>query len=134
MKKRIGVWVDRRRAVIVTVGQGDEQVQIVASPLETAGAAKGRSQHGQHDIVPDAVQLNQETVYLKKYYNEIVDQVKDADYLMLMGPGEARVELRNALEQRSLGYKILEVKPAEKMTDREAMLAVRDYYAGHQLP
>lgn len=134
MKKRIGIWVDRRRAVIVTVGQGEEQVQVVVSPLETAGVTKGRSQHGQHDIVPDAVQLNQESLYLKKYYNDIVDQVKGADYLMLMGPGEARVELRNALEQRSLGYKILEVKPADKMTDREAMLAVRDYYAGHQLP
>ncbi|HEY9069234.1 MAG TPA: hypothetical protein VIV61_03200 [Candidatus Ozemobacteraceae bacterium] len=134
MKKRIGIWVDRRRAVIVTVGQGEEQVQVVASPLEGTGAPKGRSQHGQHDIVPDAAQLNQESLYLKKYYNDIVELVKGADYLMLMGPGEARVELRNALEQRSLGYKILEVKPADKMTDREAMLAVRDYYAGHQLP
>ncbi|HQG29251.1 MAG TPA: hypothetical protein PLY73_11940, partial [Candidatus Ozemobacteraceae bacterium] len=93
MKKRIGIWVDRRRAIIVTVGQGEELVRVVTSPLEGAGAPKGRSQHGQHDIVADAAQLNQETIYLKKYYNEIVDQVKDADYLMLMGPGEARVEL-----------------------------------------
>jgi len=133
MKKQVGVWVDHRKAVIVTIGQNEEAVHVVHSAIETrdssAGESRSRSQHGQQDIVGDNSLQNQSSVYLKKYYNDIVSYISNADYIILMGPGEAKIELRNSIEGRSMGHKILEVRPADKMTDREITLEVRAYFA-----
>lgn len=133
MKKQVGIWVDHRKAVIVTAGQGEEKVQVIHSGLETqgqqAGESRPRSEHGQQDKHADDTIQNQATVHLKKFYNDIGAYIKDFDYIMLMGPGEARIELRNTLEARSMGHKILEVRPADKLTDREITLEVRAYFA-----
>ena len=68
-------------------------------------------------------------MHLKKYYNDIASYMKNADYIMLMGPGEARDELRKNLDRRMMREKILAVEPAEKMTDREVAARVRAFYA-----
>ncbi len=127
MKKRIGVWLDRRKAIIVTLGENGETMQVVHSSLEAHGhPAVGT---GAQDIVDEDSVQRQSSVQLKKYYEDIVSNIKAADYIMLMGPGEARVELRNNLERRMMGEKVLAVEPAEKMTDREVAAKIRTFFA-----
>jgi len=132
MGKQVGVWVDHRKAVIVTIGQDEETIQVVHSLIEMQGPTYGsgaRPDYGQQDKYADDSLQNQSSMHLKKYYKNIAAYIKNADYIMLMGPGEAKIELRKNLDRRMMGYKILEVMPADKMTDREIALNVRAYYA-----
>ncbi|MBP7635036.1 hypothetical protein KBA41_12775 [Candidatus Ozemobacteraceae bacterium] len=130
MEKQIGVWVDHRKAVIVTIWEEKETVQIVHSSLETTGHPLGvASQYGGQDMQADDTLQRHSATYLKKFYADIASYVKNADSIMLMGPGEAKVELRKNLESRMMGDNIVEVIPADKLTEREVTLKVRAYYA-----
>lgn len=133
MEKKVGVWVDHRKAVIVTIGQDEETVQVVYSSIEThghpSGGSRSRSQSGPQDVLADDSLQRQSSMYLKKYYNDIASYIKNATAIMLMGPGEAKGELRKNLERRMMHDAIVEVRPADKMTDREIALDVRAYYA-----
>lgn len=130
MEKKIGVWVDHRKAVVVTIWEEKETVQIVHSSLETTGHPSDfGSQYGGQDMQADDFLQRHSTVCLKKFYNDVAGYVKNADSIMLMGPGEAKVELRKNLERRMMGDKIIEVMPADKLTEREVTLKVRAYYA-----
>jgi len=130
MDKQIGVWVDHRKAVIVTLWEEKETVQVVHSEIETTGRPSGvETQYGGQDMFSDDSLQRHSSVHLKKYYNDIAAYVKNADSIMLMGPGEAKVELHKSLERHMMGEKIVEVLPADKMTEREITLKVRDYYA-----
>lgn len=132
MERKIGVWVDHRKAVIVTLTRDQETVQIVSSGVETgthtAGGDGLRAQYGAQAMYADDTLQNKSAIQLKKYYNDIAAHLKNADAIMLMGPGEAKIELRNNLDRRMMGAKVLDVRPADKMTAREATLAVRAYY------
>lgn len=72
---------------------------------------------------------NKSSVHLKKYYNDIVAHLNNADSIMLMGPGEAKLELQRNLVRHMMGGKILDVRPADRMTVREVALDVRAWYA-----
>lgn len=132
MEKQVGVWVDHRTAVIVTIGEDKETVQVVHSLIEMQGYTSDgsglRPEYGQQDKHADDTLQNQSSVHLKKYYNDIAAHIKNADFIMLMGPGEAKVELRKNLERRMMNDKIVEVMPADKLTEREITLKVRAYY------
>ncbi|HOT29854.1 MAG TPA: hypothetical protein PLU72_16880 [Candidatus Ozemobacteraceae bacterium] len=130
MEKQIGVWVDHRKAVIVTIWEEKETVQIVRSSLETTGHPLGvASQYGGQDMQADDTLQRHSATYLKKFYADIASYVKNADSIMLMGPGEAKIELRKSLERRMMGDRIVDVMPADKLTEREVVLKVRAYYA-----
>ncbi|HNW33397.1 MAG TPA: hypothetical protein PKM25_00555 [Candidatus Ozemobacteraceae bacterium] len=133
MGKQVGVWVDRRKAVIVTIAQDEEVMQVVYSMIEThgrpSGGSRSRTLYGPQEVLADDSLQRQSSMHLKKYYNDIASYMKNADYIMLMGPGEARDELRKNLDRRMMREKILAVEPAEKMTDREVAARVRAFYA-----
>ncbi|HOY67830.1 MAG TPA: hypothetical protein PLP29_13165 [Candidatus Ozemobacteraceae bacterium] len=133
MEKKVGVWVDHRKAVIVTLTQDQETVHVISSEAETgahASAGDGpRAQYGAQAMYADDTLQNKSSIHLKKYYNDIVAHLNNADSIMLMGPGEAKLELQRNLVRHMMGGKILDVRPADRMTVREVTLDVRAWYA-----
>ncbi|MGZ3702462.1 MAG: hypothetical protein ACXWSD_11770, partial [Bdellovibrionota bacterium] len=65
----------------------------------------------------------------KQFYHQIVSKIGDVDELVLMGPGNAKSELkRYASKNKSLGEKIRDTIPADHMTDRQIAAKVRDFF------
>ena len=40
------------------------------------------------------------TGHLNKYYDEVIACIRDADSILILGPGEAKTELQERLEER----------------------------------
>ncbi len=101
MKTTIGLWIDHRKAVIVAVTDKGEEVKVIQSHVEKQ---LGRFE-GERSTTPYPAQLvpaddSQErdlTGHLDKYYDEVISSLRDAEVILIFGPGEAKDELLRPL-------------------------------------
>jgi stalled ribosome rescue protein Dom34 len=69
------------------------------------------------------------TGHLQKYYDEVVSTIRDADAILILGPGEAKGELKARLESAGLDGRIAGVTTVDKMTDRQLEAEVRQHFS-----
>jgi hypothetical protein len=84
------------------------------------GGAKGASAEDQRD--------RQFTDHLHKYYDRVVTCIRDADSILILGPGEAKGELKTRLEIEGLGGRIVGIETADKLTDHQIAAKVRQRF------
>ena len=63
---------------------------------------------------------------LEHYYDAVVACIRDADEILVMGPGEAKGELRACLEKHGIGDRVVGVETADRMTDHQVAARVRE--------
>lgn len=124
MKKEIGLWIDHRKAVIVTITDEGEEINKIESGMEkhvrfTNGTG---SQNGSSEDVRDRQFDN----HLNTYYDEVIAVIRDANSIRVFGPGEAKGELEKRLEREGLKARVLSVESADKMTDHQISAKVRE--------
>src|SRR4029079_7793681 len=68
------------------------------------------------------------TGHLNIYYDAVIACVREAESILIFGPGEAKGELKARLEKNKLGERIAAVKTTDKMTDRQISAKVREYF------
>jgi hypothetical protein len=132
MKKEVGLWIDHRKAVIVTIENEVEVTREVRSNMEkhvrfsNGGGSKEHmdSQGSSSEDVRD----RQFGDHLDTYYDGIISFVRDSDAIWIFGPGEAKVEFENRLKRDNLGTRVVGIETVDKMTDRQIAAKVRDYY------
>jgi stalled ribosome rescue protein Dom34 len=126
MKRQAGIWIDHREAFVVFIGEGAEQTQRIESGVEKHVRFSGRSasEEGSADDQRD----RQFAVHLDRYYDEVISHVRDAESILLFGPGEAKSEFKTRLASKGLGGRIVGVETVDKMTERQIAAKVRQYY------
>lgn len=128
MKTRVGLWIDHRRAVVVTVTDHGEEVSQIESGIE----AKLRPDQGRNANRPpgDDVQQRILTERQNEYYDAVIAAIRGAEAILVLGPGEAKTEFKGRLETHDLGGRIVGVEAADKLTDAQLAARVRGYFAG----
>lgn len=131
MKKQVGLWIDHRDAKIVMMspdpsdakrtGVTDTVLSGVEKHLRFSGAsAEDGSAEDQRD--------RQFASHLNKYYDEVIDYLHGADAIFIMGPGEAKGELKKRLVAKGQGERIVAVETVDKLTDRQIEAKVREHF------
>lgn len=131
--KKIGIWLDKEKAHVVTLKNDTENFETILSELDffhPKGGSGTKFKGGPQDVVQDSSYLERETHQLKKYFGIIAEKVKDADALALFGPAQAYEKLRKELElsHPQLAAKITSVVKVDSMTDNQVKALVRDFY------
>ncbi len=132
MRKEIGIWVDHRKAVIVTIENKAAVTREVLSNMEKHVRYSG----GDHENSSgDSSGSNAEDMQDRKfnnrlgnYYEALVTLIRDADSILIFGPGEAKAELKNQLVQDNLGGKIAAIETEDKMTVRQITAKVQMHF------
>jgi len=128
MKIEVGLWIDHRKAVIVTMGEKGGTIRQVQSNMEKHVRFSGRSsQVGSAEDMQDRKFGN----HLGRYYEGIISLIRGADSIWIFGPGEAKVELENCLKRDELGGRIVGVDTVNKMTDLQIAAKVRNHFQRH---
>jgi stalled ribosome rescue protein Dom34 len=125
LKKLAGLWIDHRKAVIVMVSDAGEETKEIGSNMEGNVHAPGRSraEESSTEDIRDRQFGNQ----LDRYYDEVVDAVRNADTILIFGPGEAKGELKKRLGHARIKGRVLEMETEDKMTDRQIAAKVREH-------
>ena len=114
MDKKVGLWIDRNKAVIVSLANNIEARKIITSDMEHYVLYS--------TVVPgDGSPENQRDrrfwTHLGEYYDAIVAYIRDASEIQVFGPDVAKYELQKHLESEGLAGNIVSMEDAEKMTD-----------------
>jgi stalled ribosome rescue protein Dom34 len=132
MNREVGVWIDHRQAVIVTLVDRGEEIRRVTSDVEKRVRYAGAS-HGSRDDTTEIRRDRQDRrfdVHLSRYYDEVIAGLRDADAILIVGPGEAKGELQKQLEGRALSERIAGIETADNMTDAQVAAKVREFFQG----
>jgi hypothetical protein len=133
MSEKAGIWIDHRNAVIVMVGPTEERIfgidSSVEKHLERSGDSPLKGRYEPLQVPPDDRRQMALTRELNAFYDAVVAAVRNAESLLIFGPGEAKGELKKRLEKNKLGGRISEVQTEDKMTDRRIAAKVREYFA-----
>jgi len=126
MKKQAGLWIDHRKAFVVFIGDGAEGTQSIESGMEKHVRFSGHAtaEDGSADDQID----RQYAAHLDKYYDNVIAHLGGAESIVILGPGEAKGELRKRLESKGFGKRIVGVETVDKMTDRQIVAKVLAHY------
>jgi hypothetical protein len=132
MRTNVGLWIDHRKAVIVAVTDKGEEIGLIISKVEKQHRRSGDSSlKGPHEPeqVPAEDSLQRAfTGHLNIYYDAVIASIRDAESILIFGPGEAKGELKQRLERNNLGGRIGGIETVDKMTDRQIAAKVRQHF------
>jgi hypothetical protein len=132
MKTTVGLWIDHRKAVIVALTDEAEEIKLIISKVEKQPGRPGgiRSKTSYESQLVDADDRHQKkfTGHLNIYYDAVIACIRDAESILIFGPGEAKGELKKRLERNNLSGRIVGIETIDKMTDRQIAAKVRQYF------
>jgi hypothetical protein len=125
MKKNMGLWIDHRKALIVSVmGEEEESKEIISEMEKHVRFSGDSSEDGPAEDMRDRQFGN----HLSTYYDEVILAIRDADSILILGPGEAKGELEARLNHARPDARIVSLEAADKMTDRQIAAKVRQHF------
>jgi stalled ribosome rescue protein Dom34 len=132
MKKQIGLWIDRREAIIVILTEGEEEIMHITSSSEKLAREPGSSHSTNSEgLIGFTVEDQRDRKYtnrLNKYYDEVISVIHGADAIQIFGPGEAKGELEKRIGRVGLKARMPATEVTDKMTDRQISAKVREHF------
>jgi len=132
MRTRVGLWIDHRKALVITVTDEEEEIELIISKVEKQLRRSGDSPlKGPYDpLQVPAADSRQKTFtgHLNIYYDAVIACIRNAESILIFGPGEAKDELKKRLERNNLGGRIAGIETVDKMTDHQIAAKVRQYF------
>ena len=124
MKRKVGIWIDHRKTVIVSVTDKGEETSLIRSDMEKHARYSGSPQEDSAEDQRDV----RFTGHLNKYYDHVISCIRDAESILIFGPGEAKIELEKRLAGEALSGRVVAIETADKMTDRQIAARVRQHF------
>ena len=132
MKREVGLWIDHRKAVIVTIENDVEVTLEIRSNIEKhvrfSSGSRSKSPNNPQGSTAEDVRDRQFGDHLGLYYEGVISFIRDADSIWIFGPGEAKGELEKSLRLEGLGDHIVGVATVGKMTNPQITAKVRSRY------
>jgi DNA-binding transcriptional regulator LsrR (DeoR family) len=76
----------------------------------------------------DDVRQRELASHLNIYYDEVISCIREAESILILGPGEAKGELKKRLEKDNLSRRIVGIKTSDKMTEKQIVALVRGHF------
>lgn len=125
MNQYVGIWIDHRKAVIVSVS-GDG---ITTNTL-TSGVESHPRYTEQQDSGGEKRYEERRAQQLDRYYADVIGRIAQPKAVLICGPGEAKLELKARLRQSAaLSATTIEITTADKLTDPQIVTMVKAHFA-----
>lgn len=132
MKNNAGIWIDHRNALIVFITGDKVEIKTITSNVEKQlGRIEGVRSLAPFErqmVLGDDIQERIFTNSIEKFFDEVYSVIKNAESVLIFGPGEAKGELKKYIEKKYKGNLVIGVESVDKMTDRQVIAKVRKYF------
>lgn len=133
MSKQLGLWIDHRQATIVAVTETGEETSEILSEVEKqlrrSGDSPLKGTYEALQVPADDSRQKSRTGELDTYYDEVIAHIRDADSILIIGPGVAKHELQKRMEKNRLEDKIVAVETVDNLTEPQIVAKVRQHFA-----
>ena len=123
MSRDVGIWIDHKKAVIVSIVEGQVTTRTLESDVGAhphysgfhgGGEKKYEDRHNQG---------------LDRYFDDVIGQLGEPDAVLLFGPGEAKLQLKDRLLRSKVSSEsIVAVESTDKLTDPQIVAKVKEHY------
>lgn len=132
MTTKAGIWIDHRKAVIVTLSPQGEHTRHIVSNVEKhperTGDSPLKGPYEARQVPADDSRQRALTGELNIFYDAVIAAIRDYGTFLIFGPGEAKGELHKRLLKMKLGGRVAAVQTEDKMTDRQVIAKVRTHF------
>jgi hypothetical protein len=126
------LWIDHKKAVIVVVTDKGEEIKLTISKAEKQpgryGGVRTTARYEKQILADDSLERTF-MGHLNIYYDAVISCIRDAEAIMIFGPGEAIVELKKRIKKNKLSGRIVGIETVDKMTHRQIGARVRQYFS-----
>jgi hypothetical protein len=122
MNKKVGLWLDRNKAVIVTIENKVEGRRVITSDMDHYALY---STVVPGDGAPENTRDRRYWAHLGEYYGRIVAHIRDAGEIQIFGPAQAKHELQKHLANEGLEEHIVSVEDSGILTDLQIATKVQ---------
>ena len=120
----MGVWIDHKKAIIVSIAAGEVTTRTLTSDIGAHPHYSGSQEGGGEKKYEQ--RHNQD---LDRYYDDVIGQIGKPDALLLFGPGEAKLQLKERLRRSNVSSEsIVAVETTDKLTDPQIVAKVKEHY------
>lgn len=131
--KQIGIWLDKEKAHVVTLQNGEERFNTIISniePFRDIASSEIRLKEGSNEIIQDSKTLEREKHQFKKYFENLASEITTADEIVLFGPGETGLHFKKEIitHYKDLSPKVKDVVKADSMTKGQKIAWVKDFF------
>ncbi len=135
VKKQYGVWLDTRKAMIYELSGSELTMKTIDSEIEEFNPKGGYGSQVAYqfqDAISESGYLERKKQQEKKYFKQIISNLKDAGRIVLMGPAETRLHLEKAInETYELRDKVEDNLPLDSLTDNQIRAEMKEYFSVH---
>ncbi|MCY2940587.1 MAG: hypothetical protein NTV50_02835 [Planctomycetota bacterium] len=128
MSIKVGVWIDHKQAIMVLVKDAGKEIKKITSGIETPVRSGANHSYTRNDFVPEDRLERKLDSQLQKFYDEVIVSLKGAESLLILGPCEAKGQLHKRLKSKKIRSLLVELEPADKMTDRQLAAKVAQHF------
>ena len=124
MNQKVGIWIDHKRAVIVSASADGVTTKILESEV---GAHPRYS--GQQDGGGEKKYEERHDQGLDRYYDDVISQLGRPEAFLIFGPGEAKLELKERLSRtKAFSGRTVDVETSDKLTDPQIVAKVKEHF------
>ncbi len=127
MKRNVGLWIDHKQAYLIW--RHRKTIQVIRSNVEPrtnySGGTRIAGRYNQR-VDSELRHNDRYKLQLKKYYDRVVTALNKADSIFIMGPAEAKIELKKVIaKNKAMKKRVLKVETADTMTKNQMVAHVR---------
>ena len=130
----VGIWIDHGKAVIVSASADRVTVETLESQVGPHSRYSGRAgatmaEGGPKDEGGEKRYEARYRQHLDRYYDEVISHLGQPEALLILGPGEAKLQLKERLRHsKALSKCIMGIETTDKLTDPQIVAKVRKHY------
>jgi len=134
METNAGLWIDHRQAIVVIISATGEEIKQISShaekQLRRTGSTPLQGNFESQQVPSDDSRQRTFNGQLNSYYDEVIASVRDAESILIFGPGVAKGELKKRIEENNLGDRVSAVETVDNMTNPQIAAKVRQHFGG----
>ena len=124
MNHQVGIWIDHKKAVIVSASTDGVTSKTVESQVGSHGRFSGPQEGGGEKKYED-----RHGEQLDHYYDQVIHELGQPEALLIFGPGEAKLQLKERLSRsKALSESLVGVETSDKLTDPQIVAKVKEHY------
>lgn len=133
MNTMLGIWIDHRDAVLVSVKGGLASVRSMESGVEPRTHASGGRKAGGTSVaqsITNEQRMDERHKHqIHDFYQEVIKAANGAEAVYIFGPGAAKQELAGEIEKtKSLRVNIVAVETCDKLTEPQIVAKVKTFF------
>ena len=134
MNDSVGIWIDHRKAVIVSASPDRVTINTLESRIGPHSRYSGRAgatmpEGGPQDEGGEKRYEERYRQHLNQYYDEVISHLGQPEALLIIGPGEAKLQLKERLSHsKTLPKCIVGIETTDKLTDPQIVAKVKERY------